>query len=377
MCPIDAPRCLSFALALVLASCAGKDGRSPQGPVEVGVVTLATGSVTLSTELTGRTIATMISDVRPQVDGVIKARLFKEGSIVLAGQPLYQIDSALYSAALDQATAQLEYAQAIEASSQAKADRYGQLTDIEAVSRQDIDDITAAARQARASVHQYSAALQTARINLAYTRVLAPISGRIGRSSVTPGAMVTARQTTALATIQQLDPIYVDITQSSQQLLSLRRALASGSVLSASANVRLKLEDGTEYPQAGTVEFAEATVDENSGTVTLRARFANPDGSLLPGMFVRVDAPQSVVPNAILAPQQGIARDAKGNATALVVGPDYKVVERSVTAARAIGDKWLITSGLKSGDTLIVEGTAKVIAGATVRTVAVKLGQAD
>lgn len=340
-------------------------------------MTLATGSVTLSTELTGRTIATMISDVRPQVDGVIKARLFKEGSIVLAGQPLYQIDSALYSAALDQATAQLEYAQAIEASSQAKADRYGQLTDIEAVSRQDIDDITAAARQARASVHQYSAALQTARINLAYTRVLAPISGRIGRSSVTPGAMVTARQTTALATIQQLDPIYVDITQSSQQLLSLRRALASGSVLSASANVRLKLEDGTEYPQAGTVEFAEATVDENSGTVTLRARFANPDGSLLPGMFVRVDAPQSVVPNAILAPQQGIARDAKGNATALVVGPDYKVVERSVTAARAIGDKWLITSGLKSGDTLIVEGTAKVIAGATVRTVAVKLGQAD
>jgi membrane fusion protein (multidrug efflux system) len=203
--------------------------------------------------------------------------------------------------------------------------------------------------------------------------VLAPISGRISRSSVTPGALVTANQTTALASIQQLDPIYVDITQSSSQLLQLRRALAKGSVLPTRAAVRLKLDDGTDYPQSGTIEFSEVTVDPDAGTVTLRARFPNPDGLLLPGMFVRVEAPQGVVPNAILAPQQGITRDAKGNATALVVGPDNKVVERTVTADRAIGSMWLVTAGLKAGDRLIVEGTDKAPPGSSVKPVAVKL----
>lgn len=362
-----------MTLGLLLAGCSRQASAPQRGPVEVGVVTLATQPVTVSNELTGRTAATTASDVRPQVNGIIKARLFQEGSLVRAGQPLYEIDPRLYQATRDEAAAQLENAQATLATAQAKADRYKTLTDIQAVSRQDIDDTMAAARQARANVHQYQATLESARVNLEYTRVLAPISGRISRSSVTPGALVTANQTTALASIQQLDPIYVDITQSSSQLLQLRRALAKGSVLPTRAAVRLKLDDGTDYPQTGTIEFSEVTVDPDAGTVTLRARFPNPDGLLLPGMFVRVEASQGVVPNAILAPQQGVTRDAKGNATALVVGPDDKVVERTVSIDRAIGNMWLVTAGLKAGDRLIVEGTDKAPPGSSVKPVAVKL----
>jgi membrane fusion protein, multidrug efflux system len=358
-------------LLLLLSACSGKGTSPTPAPIQVGVVQLEASTVTVAVELTGRTAATMLSEVRPQVDGVIKARLFKEGSVVRAGEPLYQIDPAPYQVALDGAMAQLESAQATLASTQAKADRYDKLTDIEAVSRQDIDDTRASARQAHASVHQSTATLENARINLNYTRVVAPISGRIGRSTVTPGALVTANQTSALATIQQLDPMYVDVTQSSQQLLQLRRGLANGTVLPASAEVRLKLEDGEAYAHAGTIEFAEVMVDENTGMVTLRAQFPNPDGLLLPGMFVRVETPQSTVKNAILAPQQGITRDAKGGATALLVGADNKVSLLSVTAAQAIGDKWLITSGLKTGDSLIVEGTGKVRAGDTVAPVSV------
>jgi membrane fusion protein (multidrug efflux system) len=362
-----------LALVLFAAGCSKEATKPQQGPAEVGIVTLAAQPVTVSNELTGRTAATTASDVRPQVNGIIKARLFQEGSLVRAGQPLYEIDPRLYTASRDQAAAQLESAQATLATTQAKADRYKTLTDIQAVSRQDIDDTIAAARQARANVHQYKATLEAAQVNVEYTRVLAPISGRISRSSVTPGALVTANQTTALASIQQLDPIYVDITQSSSQLLQLRRALSKGSVLPTRAAVRLKLDDGTDYPQTGTIEFSEVTVDVDAGTVTLRARFPNPDGLLLPGMFVRVEAPQGVVPNAILAPQQGITRDAKGNATALVVGADNKVVERTVTADRAIGAMWLVTSGLKAGDRLIVEGTDKAPPGSSVKPVAIKL----
>jgi len=241
------------------------------------------------------------------------------------------------------------------------------------VSRQDIDDTTAAAKQALANMHQAKASLEAANVNLAYTRVVAPISGRIGRSAVTPGALVTAGQTTPLASIQQLDPIYVDITQSSQQMLAFRRAVAGGRLGQPSATVRLKLEDGDDYPLAGTIEFAEVTVDPNAGAVTLRVRFPNPQGVLLPGMFVRVEAPQGVAPRAILAPQQGVVRDAKGGASALVIGPSNKAELRDLTVDRAIGNRWLVTGGLKAGDRVVVEGADSVTPGATVKPVAVML----
>ncbi|WP_022681655.1 efflux RND transporter periplasmic adaptor subunit [Sphingobium bisphenolivorans] len=346
--------------ALCLVSACGKGEAPRKGPVEVGVVSLTAQDVTVSTELPGRTASTMMSEVRPQVAGVIQKRLFTEGSFVRAGQPLYQIDPSLYRASRNEAQATLASAQANAAAAQAKANRYRTLGESEAVSAQDRDDVIAAARQASAAVNQARATLQTAGINLNFTQVRAPISGRIGRSMFTPGALVTASQADPLATIQQLDPIFVDITQSSAQLLALRRALAAGKALPASAAIRLKLDDGSDYPLEGRIEFAEPIVDPNSGTITLRARFPNPDSLLLPGMFVRVVAPQSVVPGAILAPQQGINRDPKGNATALVVNRANKVERRTVAAAQAIGDKWLITAGLKAGDRLIVEGTDKV-----------------
>jgi membrane fusion protein (multidrug efflux system) len=368
---------LCIALLLIgagLQGCAQKDaGKIGDDVVEVGMVTLSSGPVTTVADLTGRTTPTMIADVRPRVDGVVQSRRFKEGSFVQSGETLYQIDPSMYQAALDQATAQVESAQSNLIAVQAKEARYKKLAATEVISKQDIDDITASALQAKAAVHQGMAQQQAAQINFAYTRIVAPIAGRIGRSSVTAGALVTANQPAALATIQQLDPIYVDITQSSQQLLQLRRALSNGTVLPANAAVLLRFEDGSVYPHMGTVEFAELTVAEDSGTVTLRAKFANPDGLLLPGMFVRVEVPQSVVKDAIVVPQQGIARDVKGNATAFIVGADNKVVQRTVTVSQAIRDKWLVTSGLKAGDRLIVEGTGKVKAGTTVKPVAVTL----
>ncbi|WP_260927854.1 efflux RND transporter periplasmic adaptor subunit [Novosphingobium sp. 9] len=344
-----------------------------QGPTEVGVVTLQAQPVTISQEMTGRISATATADVRPQVNGVIMARLFTEGSIVKQGQALYQIDPRLYAADLQTSQAQLENARATLYTAQAKARRYKSLSDNQAVSAQDIDDTIAAAREAQASVHQYEAAVNSAKVSLGYTKVYAPITGRIGRSAYTKGALVTASQTDALATITQLDPIYVDITQSSVDLLKLRKALAKGNMLPAEADVTLKLEDGTDYPVKGKVEFSEVDVDPDAGTVTIRARFPNPDGTLLPGMFARVETPQGVVPNAILAPQQGISRDAKGDATALVVDASNKVVQRQVTLGQAIGSKWLVTGGLKAGDKLIVEGTGKVQPGASVKPVETKL----
>jgi membrane fusion protein (multidrug efflux system) len=361
-------------IVLLLQACAPNEPEKVnQEPVEVGVVTLATGSVTTVADLTGRTTPTLIADVRPRVDGVVQSRRFKEGSIVQAGDILYQIDPSMYQAALDQATAQRESAQANLAAVEAKEARYKKLETTEVISKQDVDDITASALQAKASVHQSLAQQQAAQINFAYTRIVAPITGRIGRSTVTPGALVTANQQIPLATIQQLDPIYVDMTQSSQQLLQLRRALSKGTVAPASTAVKLRFEDGTAYPQLGTMEFAEIAVAEDTGTVTLRAKFPNPDGFLLPGMFVRVEVPQSVLKDAIVVPQQGIARGANGDATAFVVGSDNKVEERSVVATQAIRDKWLVTSGLKSGDRLIVEGSSKIKAGSTVKPVAVTL----
>lgn len=366
----------ALPLLLLVTGCASDSGQqaAAPGPVEVGVVALVAQPVTTTTELTGRTAATMTAEVRPQVDGIIKARLFKEGTFVRAGQPLYQIDARLYRATRDQVAAQLASAQAAAVTAQAKAARYGRLQNADAVARQDVDDAVALAREAQATIRQYRATLNSANVNLGFTRVLAPISGRIGRSAYTQGALVTAAQTTALATISQLDPIYVDIQQSSAAVLDLRESLAHGGALPASARVRLTLENGRAYPLAGTLEFGEAAVDTSTGTVTLRARFANPDALLLPGMFVRVTVPQTVVRNGILAPQQGITRDAKGNATALVVDASNKVVQRQVTTAQAIGDKWLVTAGLKAGDRLIVQGSDKAPVGTTVKPVAVKLG---
>ncbi|PJI87327.1 efflux RND transporter periplasmic adaptor subunit [Sphingomonas koreensis] len=366
--PLRTP--IAVTAALLLAGCGGAKQMPPQGPAEVGVVTLRAEPVTMTSELTGRTTATAIAEIRPQVDGIIKARLFTEGSYVRAGQPLYQIDPRLYVASRNQAAAQLASAQASVITANAKVARYRQLGGADAVSKQEIDDAVATARAGEASVRQYAATLDSAKVNLGFTRVYAPISGRIGRSNVTQGALVGTGQATALATIQQLDPIYVDIQQSSDALLALRESLAKGDVLPASTTVQLVLSNGRVYPQTGTIEFGEVSVDPGSGMVTLRARFPNPNNLLLPGMFVRVKAPQAVVRNGILAPQQGITRDAKGNATALVVSRDGKVEQRTVSVAQAIGDKWLVTGGLKAGERLIVEGTDKARPGAEVKAVA-------
>ncbi|WP_427193061.1 efflux RND transporter periplasmic adaptor subunit [Serratia marcescens] len=366
---------LVLGLSLLLAACDGQNAGAPTGAggeQEVGVVTLRGQSVTLSSELTGRVNATMTSDVRPQVDGIIKQRLFTEGAEVKAGQVLYQIDPASYQASYDQAAAQLKNAQATVQSSRLKSQRYAALVKENGVSQQDADDAKAAYLAAVASVAQYQAALETARINLAYTQVRAPIAGRIGISSVTPGALVTASQTDALATIRALDPIYVDLTQSSAQLLKLRRqqaALQRGAV----TPVAIKLEDGTPYAHAGKLELTEVAVDEATGSVTLRAVFPNPEHELLPGMYVHATVDNGVDPKAILAPQQGITRNAKGEATALVVDEQNNVAQRTVSAERVVGSNWLIGSGLNEGDRLIVEGTGKVTIGAAVKPVEVSV----
>lgn len=366
---------LVLGLSLLLAACDGQNAGAPAGAgaeQEVGVVTLRGQSVTLSSELTGRVNATMTSDVRPQVDGIIKQRLFTEGAEVKAGQVLYQIDPASYQASYDQAAAQLKNAQATVQSTRLKSQRYAALVKENGVSQQDADDAKAAYLAAVASVAQYQAALETARINLAYTQVRAPIAGRIGISSVTPGALVTASQSDALATIRALDPIYVDLTQSSAQLLKLRRqqaALQRGAV----TPVAIKLEDGTLYAHAGKLELTEVAVDEATGSVTLRAVFPNPEHELLPGMYVHATVDNGVDPKAILAPQQGITRNAKGEATALVVDEKNKVAQRTVSAERVVGSNWLIGSGLNEGDRLIVEGTSKVTIGAAVKPVEVSV----
>lgn len=366
---------LVLGLSLLLAACDGQNAGAPAGAgaeQEVGVVTLRGQSVTLSSELTGRVNATMTSDVRPQVDGIIKQRLFTEGAEVKAGQVLYQIDPASYQASYDQAAAQLKNAQATVQSTRLKSQRYAALVKENGVSQQDADDAKAAYLAAVASVAQYQAALETARINLAYTQVRAPIAGRIGISSVTPGALVTASQSDALATLRALDPIYVDLTQSSAQLLKLRRqqaALQRGAV----TPVAIKLEDGTPYAHAGKLELTEVAVDEATGSVTLRAVFPNPEHELLPGMYVHATVDNGVDPKAILAPQQGITRNAKGEATALVVDEKNKVAQRTVSAERVVGSNWLIGSGLNEGDRLIVEGTSKVTIGAAVKPVEVSV----
>jgi membrane fusion protein, multidrug efflux system len=379
-----APAALVLIVALtagLLGACAkrggGQGGMGGMGgpggpPPEVGVVTLVAAPVTLTTELAGRTSPYETSDVRPQVGGIILARPFTEGANVRAGQVLYRIDPAPYRAAYDQAQAQLANAQANVITAQNKAQRYAGLVKINGVSKQDYDDAEAAFKQAAATVRQQQAAVQTARINLGYATVTAPISGRVGASTATKGALVTPGQTAALTTIQRMDPIYVDVTQSATDLLRLRRALASGQLTGGpkSVPVRLKLDDGSDYPREGLLEFADVTVDQTTGAVTLRALFPNPDGILLPGMFVRAQVAEGIAPNALLAPQQGISRDERGRPTALVVGPGGKAQLKSVELGQAVADKWLITSGLAPGDRLIVEGLLRVRPGQAVRAVA-------
>ena len=362
---------LPVALAASLCACGHKtEAQKPPPTPEAGYVVLNTQTVPLEVELPGRTAAFETADVRPQVSGVVQARLFTEGAIVRAGQTLYQIDPSLYRAAAAQARANLQSAQATVVSARALAERYRPLAKIQAVSAQDLTNAEAAAKQAEASVAQNRAQLQTANINLGFTRVPAPISGRIDRSLFTVGALVTSGQANALTTIERLDPMYVDMQQSSADLLALRRSLAKGGdLVASSASVRLKLEDGSDYPQPGRVEFAEVVVDPTTGAVTLRARFPNPNGLLLPGMYVRAQFSQATRRDAILAPEQGIARSPKGDATAMIVGPGNKAVQRVVKTDRTVGAAWLVTGGLKAGDRLIVEGLSKIKAGQAVQPV--------
>jgi membrane fusion protein (multidrug efflux system) len=359
----------ALALVLLLSACGAKPAKPPPRVPEVGYVVVVPQTVPLQIELAGRTSAYETSEVRPQVAGVIKARKFVEGSIVKQGQTLYEIDPSLYRAAVAQAQANVQNAVATRDAAQAKAARYKPLADIEAVSKQDYTDAQAAANQAVAAVAQTRAALDTAQINLKFTTVPAPITGRIGRSLATTGALVTVGQTNALTSIQRLDPIFVDVQQSSADLLTLRRELKSGGAEPSSAAVRLILEDGSDYGAAGRVEFTEPVVDQNTGTVTLRATFPNPTGLLLPGMYVRARLSQLTAQNAILVPQQGVARDPRGAATVYVVGPNNMAALRIVKADRTVGDKWLITAGLAPGDKVITEGLDKVKANKPVRPV--------
>jgi len=355
--------------AFALSACGEQKPAAPPPP-EAGYVVVQAKAVPLMIELPGRTSAYETSDVRPQVSGVIQARLFTEGSIVQKGQTLYQIDPSLYRAAASQAQANLQAAQATREAATVKAERYKPLAQMQAVAQQDYTDALAAARQASASVAQNRAALETARINLRFTRVPAPITGRIGRSLFTTGALVTAGQADPLTTIQRLDPIYVDVQQSSSDLLQLRQSLASNKgVVPSSATVRLKLENGTDYPYAGKVEFAEEMVDPATGAVTLRARFPNPNGLLLPGMYVRAQFSQATTQNGILVPQAGVSRDVQGRATVMLVGPGNKPVSRTIVAEQTVGPDWLVTAGLKPGDKVIVEGLGKLKPGKPIRPV--------
>ncbi len=372
--------------ALALAACSGggdaeksggsvKGGRGQSGPVAVGFVTIEPTSVELTTELPGRTAAFETSEVRPQVTGLVRKRLFTEGALVRAGQTLYQIDPRVYQASAAQAQANLAAAAATAEAARIRADRYRPLAAQEAVSKQDYTDAVATQRQASAAVAQNRAALDSARINLNFTRVPAPITGRIGRSLSTVGALVTTSQADPMAVIQRLDPMFVDIQQSAADLLALRRSLQAGDVVLATANVRLKLEDGSDYGFAGTVQFAEVTVDQATGTVTLRATFPNPQGLLLPGMFVRARFNQATEPNAFLVPQVAVSRDAKGTATVYVVGANNKAVQRQITTVRTQGQYWIVTAGLNRGDKVIVQGLGKLRPNADIRPVAASAPQ--
>ena len=345
----------------------GRGGRG--GPTTVGYVVVEQGSAPIEQELPGRVAAYQVSEVRPQVSGVIQRRLFREGSIVQQGQTLYQIDSSIYSAQAAQAAANLQSARASAQAARSRAARFKPLAEMEAVSKQDYTDAVAQARAADASVAQNNAALRVAQVNVRYTRVPAPITGRIGLSSFTEGALVTANQAEALSTITRLDPVYVDIQESAADLLALRKALSQGGAVSTSAQVRLKLPDASDYGFSGIVEFSEVLVDQATGTVTLRARFPNPQSVLLPGMFVTARFAQAVDTSAFLVPQAAITRDPKGNATLFVVGPGNRAVQRVVVAQRTQGQYWVVTQGLAAREKVITQGTANLKDGDPIKPV--------
>ena len=361
---------LMLSGSFVLTGC--DDNKSQQAaqqqPPEVGVVTLKSEPLKITTELPGRTSAYRVAEVRPQVSGIILKRNFVEGSDIKAGESLYQIDPATYQASYQSAKGDLAQAEANARIAQLTVKRYKPLLGTKYISQQDYDTAVATAAQNDAAVQAAKANVETARINLAYTKVTSPISGRIGKSAVTEGALVQSAQTTALATVQQLDPMYVDVTQSSDEFMRLRAELESGQLKQndGKANVTLMMQNGSEYSQPGTLEFSDVTVDETTGSITLRAIFPNPDHRLLPGMFVRAHLEEGTNPNALLVPQQGVTRTPTGQATAMVVGADNKVEVRSITTSQAIGDKWLVTAGLKPGERVITVGLQRAKAGAQV-----------
>jgi membrane fusion protein (multidrug efflux system) len=370
------PHAVALAGTVLLLSACGKPPMAGPAPTletpEVGVVTVKAQKLSLTTELPGRTVPYQIAEVRPQVNGIVKERKFREGSDVKAGEALYQIDPATYKASYDSNLAALAKAQATLQTTRLKAARYKELVAIKAVSQQDYDDAAATLAQGEADVAAAKANVETSRINLAYARVDSPISGRIGRSSVTAGALVTASQATALATVQQLDPIYVDVTQPSASLLRLKQAMARGDLQKSGANaakVKLVLEDGSSYPVEGKLQFSDVTVDPNTGSITLRAVFPNPRAELLPGMYVRAVLEEGTLEQGLLVPQPAVSRDSTGKPVAYVVGSDNKLQRRVLETDRTIGDQWLVRSGLKAGDQLVVDGQLHVTPGVSVKSV--------
>jgi membrane fusion protein (multidrug efflux system) len=366
------------AFTFLLGACDRQQAQTSPPPPEVVTVEVRQQQVVLTTELPGRTSAYLMAEVRPQVSGIIQKRMFKEGSAVKAGELLYQIDPAPFQAAYDSADASLARAQANLPALQSRAGRYRELLAGGAVSQQDFDDVDSTFRQAEAEVAYWKAAVKSARINLGYTRVIAPISGRIGKSNMTEGALVTANQPAPLAVIQQLNPIYVDVPQSTTDLLRLKRRIEGGSLDQNGASqkkVKLLLEDGTAYPVEGTLEFRDVTVDPSTGTVTLRAVFPNPEDLLLPGMFVRAVVQEGINKQAILIPQEAVSRDPKGNPLTLIMDSEGIVRQRQLTIDRAIDNQWLVASGLAVGERVIVEGIQKVRPGAP--AIAVSAGDGD
>ena len=349
-------------LLLFLSGC---DSEKPivKNNQKVGVITIKKETIESSYQLAGRTVASEISQVRPQVNGVVVEQLFKEGSQVNKGQPLYKIDSSLYRDSVDEAAGNLSLAKATVNSTRLQAERYKELIKVNGVSQQELDNALSAYEQAKATVAVNEAVLKTARTNLRYTQVTAPISGRIGRSSITRGALVTSAQTDPLATIQKLDPMYIDLTQSSDEYMALRKQLTENGIKPTQLSVRLQLENGTTYSQQGTFKFSDIAVDEATGSITLRAAFSNPNHGLLPGMYVRAELGTGTRPNSIWIPQGALFRDADGNALVWVVGKDNKAEQRKIKLGNAMDNRWLVISGLNEGDQVIVDGLQGLSAG--------------
>ena len=361
-----------LVVGLITSGCGSQQAAPKPAIPEVAIVTVNPERVVLTTELPGRTSAYFVAEIRPQVNGIVQERLFNEGSDVKAGSVLYRIDPAPYQAAYNNAVAALAKSEANLPPIRLKAERYRELVAVKAISQQDFDNADAALKQAEADIDYSKATVESARINLGYTRMIAPVTGRIGKSNVTVGALVTAYQPMALATIQQLDPIYVDVPQSTTELLRLQGRLEEGRLHSGGNNqskVRLILEDGKTYPLEGTLQFRDVTVEPTTGSVILRVVVSNPKGLLLPGMFLRAVVQEGINNQAILIPQQAVSRDSKGNPVALIVDGESKVGQRILTLDRAIGDRWLVASGLAPGERVIVEGIQKVRPGAAVKVV--------